>query len=49
MVFCFIFVLGNHLSSYNLVMNFQSLGARFLKGSHQQGIQICDNLHLSLL
>jgi hypothetical protein len=32
MVLYLIFSLGNDLSKYNLVMNFQSLGTWFLKG-----------------
>jgi hypothetical protein len=46
MVFNFIFLLRNYLSSYNLVMSFQSLGTRFLKGPHKKGIQIYNDSHL---
>jgi hypothetical protein len=31
---------------YNLVMSFQSLGTRFLKGPHKKGIQIYNDSHL---
>jgi len=33
MVFYLIFLLGNYLSKYNLVTNFQSLKTSFLKGA----------------
>jgi hypothetical protein len=44
MVFYLIILLGNYLSRYILVMNFQSLRTSFLKG-----IQICDDFQFFIV
>jgi len=46
MLLCLIFLLGNYLNRYTLVISFQSLKTWFLKEQDQQRIQICNNFHL---